>query len=558
MTEEAELEGLLMCREWRLCNLYWIRDENGQIVPFVPNDEQLEIIRSIAEGGSSEFIAKSRQLGMSTLLVLIALDACIFTPNFRAAIIDQKQDKAEEKIDMAKLVVDQKRPRHPDPDIAALWEVIFRERRVLKCNESEILFDNGSSLVADVNFRGGTLNWLHCSELAKVAAVAPAKAEEIKSGAMQAVPKTGWRWVETTMEGGKHGVCYEYFTQAVRNAGRDDLTSIEWNLRFFPWHKKAAYSLPDSPSWQPDSDAAEYFSKLEARGIRLTREQQRWWCVKKAELRGRMNQEYPSTVEECTMLAIDGQIYPQVLTVRASGRVHEFPFEPGLPLLSSWDLGIDDALAGWLIQVLPREILWLDHAEFRGGSAGTMAAQIRKWEREFGQAVEVIYLPHDAGARDRGSGKDYRTNLVEKGISNGCIRVLPRCVSVWHGIEQMRELLLRSRFHSRCDVSRFADSGTPLPSGLGCLEGYRKRPVSANGAEHNEPLHDLCSHTADAARYLAEAWRLGWVSNVTGGSNAPTAAQVARAVLRGAGPAAALDTFGFEPRRDERPQVIMR
>ena len=58
---------------WRLRWLYSIIDREGRLVPFEPTVEQIEVIMAIhVRGWRRILIPKARQLGMSTVLVLIA------------------------------------------------------------------------------------------------------------------------------------------------------------------------------------------------------------------------------------------------------------------------------------------------------------------------------------------------------------------------------------------------------------------------------------------------------------------------------------------------------
>ena len=67
---------------WRLSNLYTIIDKKGKAVPFRPWGEQREFLENIH---SRNLILKCRQRGFTTLMCLVQLDDCLFTPNTRAA-----------------------------------------------------------------------------------------------------------------------------------------------------------------------------------------------------------------------------------------------------------------------------------------------------------------------------------------------------------------------------------------------------------------------------------------------------------------------------------------
>src|SRR6185369_6442119 len=84
-------KAMLADREWRLDNLYWIKNADGVAVPFKRNASQLHY------SGREWFrdtILKSRKLGFSTFISIRMLDACLFGSNTACGIIDQTLDDA--------------------------------------------------------------------------------------------------------------------------------------------------------------------------------------------------------------------------------------------------------------------------------------------------------------------------------------------------------------------------------------------------------------------------------------------------------------------------------
>lgn len=70
-------------------------------------------------------------------------------------------------------------------------------------------------------------------------------------------------------------------------------------------------------------------------------------------------------------------------------------------------------------------------------------------------------------------------------------------------------------FHERCS-RRPEIAGKKYLPGIGSLEFYRSLPPGSNGCVREMPLHDECSHGADAARTFAEAVSHGLVSGHAG------------------------------------------
>ncbi len=66
---------LLADRDWRLNNLYWITDKEGKPTRFRMTPEQREYSRGIH---TRNIILKARQLGFTTEVCIIQLDAALF------------------------------------------------------------------------------------------------------------------------------------------------------------------------------------------------------------------------------------------------------------------------------------------------------------------------------------------------------------------------------------------------------------------------------------------------------------------------------------------------
>jgi hypothetical protein len=486
-------------RDWRLQNLYLIEDERAGIRPFEARPEQLEFRRN---RHFRNFIPKARKLGMSTEVTIENLDDCLFIPRLNAAIVDRTEGDAVKKLGIARLAWE-RGPVHPNQAIAQLWRWLHQANPLVKDTDSVMQWKNGSSIEAGVSFTGGTLQRLHVSELGPIAAQKPAKAAEIRRGSLNAVPPDGIITIETTMEGGRFGVCYDFFKLALSTGGRQDLNAGQWRLHFFPWVNHPSYVLPGSKPVRPET--FQYFRELEEkRGLTVSLERQAWYEAKKLELREEIWQQFPTIIEECDRAQVAGAIYPEMIRVRSEGRVKTFPFEPGVPFYSFWDLGSAENRAGWLIQPTRKDINVMDWCA--GGKPGAegMAEQIRAWEREHGP-IAGHFLPHDADITDKGAGRTYKQQLIDCGIPAHLIFIVPRIPKVTYGISEVRARLGRMWFHERCDRTVVSDTGEELPGGIGRLEAYRWTPITASGVQSDAPLPDFCSHSADALRTFAEA-----------------------------------------------------
>ncbi len=169
-------------------------------------------------------------------------------------------------------------------------------------------------------------------------------------------------------------------------------------------------------------------------------------------------------------------------------------------------LGYCDDTAIWLIQVMGESIHWLDYYAANQQPLAHYAEKLKEWRVKHGIRYTAHLLPHDAARRDA-HGISYVENLAKQGIYS--VRVVPRTMDIWAGINTLRELLMRSFFHLRTQQRTRNWRGVEEPGGVERLELYRSRPPGRDGAQAEMPVHDGNSHTADAARTFAEAWSHG-------------------------------------------------
>lgn len=523
-TDLDYLRKLLNDSWWRLNNLYWIEDKNGNLARFRLNAAQTELHQNLWYRND---ILKARQLGISTYTALLILDTSLFTPHYHSGIIDKTLPDAQQKLQKIRLAwhyLDYlpPSPTPQDEALAALGAEIKKRTGVLKKGKpvpateakTHLSFINDSHVHIGTNLRGGTLQLLHISELAHIALHHPGRAREIKTGAINTVPPQGILIKESTHEGGKHGINYQLTRQAMENMAKGKrLTPLDFRFFFFSWYHNPEYSLDsEETNTSPlDEEISRYFENLrEKHNILLTPGQKSWYATMARTMHSNMKQEYPSTPDEAFLSASHDTIYGSIISLlRSQGHLGgNFPVETGAPLYTSWDIGLSDHTVLWLLQPQPPHVLWLDCYANSQQTLGHYAAKVREWESQFGLITAHI-LPHDAGRRDP-LGKSYQAHLQEEGITR--TRIVPRTSDVWTGINQLRTLLSQSWFHQRTLKPQIDPvTGVPQPSALEHLEMYSSQPPGSNGALKESPLHNIHSHTADAARMFAEACSHGFI-----------------------------------------------
>jgi len=493
------LEKKLSDKRWRLENLYLILEEGGgEPAPIELRQAQSKFLDNRK---NRNFVPKARKLGLSTIIVLDNGDECIFNANTRAGIIDLTRIDAFDKLEIFKFAWDNG-PFHPDPDIAALWRSIHANNPLISEAAGKLEWKNGSGYTGGTSYTGKTPQRLHISEFGPISAAAPMKALKIKRGSINSVPPNGIIDIETTMEGGEYGECYQLFDMALSNEGKVDPTIMDWKMQFFSWLDHPSYKVPGSKAF--NGPTLDYFKMLkDEHGLEVSDERQAFYEAKKREQGEEIFLQFPTIIEELSRRSVPGQIYPEMTKIKADGRVRSFTKEQGYPVFTCWDLGSSDNMAGWLVQPAGKDHNWLKWCAGEGAGASGVAEVIRAWEADGPIAGHLV--PHDANLTDKGSGKTYVDQLVECGIPREKIIIIPRISDMWVGVDEVRRILPNSWFHSDCDEIIETATGAKLPSGVGRLVGYRKKIDKSTGITRDVDVHDICSHTADAIRTYAEA-----------------------------------------------------
>lgn len=496
---KAEVSRKISSQAWRLKNLYFVEDENGKKVKWSPRWEQRELHNNLH---SLNVVLKCRQPGISTYCAIRALDLCLFEKNKTAGVIDKTDPDAVRKLAKIKFAYDHL-DDPDDPETSAIGALIKAANPMVKDNDHEKAWLNGSKIWAGTNMRGGTLQFLWITELGYISFYNPTAATEIRKGALNTIHKGNLVIIESTHEGGKFGVFYGLVKLAMES--HEPLSEMDWKFHFFAWWRHSGYKLEVDQWYKLGPEAVEYFALLEERGIILTDEQKYWYVKKKAAIGESMLSEFPSVEEECFEAIIKGAIYGAYISqLRAKKRITELEIDRTVPLFSFWDLGFSDYTAFWFLQFCGQEIHAMAYRCGHGHGLDYYVALVRELEVKFATPVMTHYLPHDADTKELTSGgKSACDVLRDLGLSN--TRVVVRTPDVWNGIRRLRALLPRFYFNkSECDKA-WNNDGRVMPSGIGCLEGYHTKEDASTGIIREVPIHDDCSHGSDAMRTFSEA-----------------------------------------------------
>lgn len=196
-------------------------------------------------------------------------------------------------------------------------------------------------------------------------------------------------------------------------------------------------------------------------------------------------QEYLCSFNAAIVGAYYGNLMEQL---ERAGRICDLQRIAELPVYTAWDLGMGDSTAIWVFQVVPGGIHVLDHIENHGQPLSWYVAELNSR----GWVGGMDWLPQDAKVRSIDTGRTRVETLTQLGRKP----YLVPAHKLEDGINALRLALPKMWFDAeRCDA------------GIECLRQYRADYDEKAKVFRNHPKHDWTSHTADAGRYLAMAYR---------------------------------------------------
>ncbi len=211
-----------------------------------------------------------------------------------------------------------------------------------------------------------------------------------------------------------------------------------------------------------------------------------------------IDQEYFCSFEGMIM----GAYYSKMISkLRKEGHMTELPYSPQLQVDTFWDLGIDDSMAIWFMQAVGMQCRFIDYYEASGYGLEHYAKVLKEKEYVYGNH----HMPHDADVRELSSGEVAQSRReVAENLGIKPVIVVPRARDIntimQIHIPAVRNILARCWFDEK-----------KCFRGISALEGYRADYDEEKKTVANRPLHDWCSHGADAFRTFA----MGWTETIT-------------------------------------------
>lgn len=477
---------------WRVTSgaIYKCINKEGFAVPFIPNSAQVHFLENIWYRNA---ILKARQLGMTTLACIYQLDHALFNPHQHCGIVAHDNDTATKIFyNKVKWVYD----NLPPPLLAAF--------PLKKQTADQLTFAHNDSYIhVDTSMRGDTINRGHISELGKMSAKFPARAEEVMTGTLPAVPIHGVATIESTAEGvggDFYKVCE--IAEKIEASGRK-LGPRDYKLFFYPWYIDEGYRVdPKTVTISPKEH--QYFDTLEAsEGVTIDLEQRSWYIatLNGSEIGGnrvRMMQEYPSTRKEAWTRDSEGSFFgKEMARARADGRIEDLPFVSYVPVNTFWDIGQRDGTGIWLHQQVHPWHHFLRYIEGWGEPYITFTNALDEIQAKEGRGLVwgKHYLPHDAGIK-RQMKKIVCAPVDELRELKPYwdFEIVPRVDERLHGIAAVRKIL---------PMCRFDEAG--CKEGIEHMIAYSKKWNQQIAAYMDEPLKDKHTEAPDAFRQFAQS-----------------------------------------------------
>jgi len=183
--------------------------------------------------------------------------------------------------------------------------------------------------------------------------------------------------------------------------------------------------------------------------------------------------------------AIMGAFYAkEIRSLEDKGRIMPVPYDETLKVITSWDLGIDDATVVIFYQVAGREIRVINCKAFQGAGLPQIIKEIEDLGYNYSQHI----APHDIRVRELGTGKSRFDIAASLGVY---FDIAPN-LSIADGIQATRSMLPKMVIdHVNCSVL------------IEAIRQYRTEYNEKTRVYKSTPLHDWTSDYCDSLRYAA-------------------------------------------------------
>ena len=195
-------------------------------------------------------------------------------------------------------------------------------------------------------------------------------------------------------------------------------------------------------------------------------------------------------------MGVEGSFYSKYLDrMRLNSQIGNVPWDPALPVHTSWDIGVRDSTSIIMYQCTGPTVRIIDCYENNKQGLEHYKQVIDSKPYSWGKH----FAPHDIAVTEWGSGLSRLEKARQLGLkfeykmdNHGRARSALPDVSIMDGIEAVRSLL------PRCWIDQ-----VKCATLIKALESYRQEYDHRLKVYTTKPLHDWSSHMSDSMRYLA-------------------------------------------------------
>jgi len=195
--------------------------------------------------------------------------------------------------------------------------------------------------------------------------------------------------------------------------------------------------------------------------------------------------------EQELMCSFDSQIrgayWGKVMSkAEKEGRITSVPYDPLLPVTTSFDLGVGEGMVVWFAQQVGAEVRLIDMEI--GGKDWEGIPEMVKMLKDKPYVYDHHLFPHDVKVKELGTKKTRQETLQSLGIVSTQVQQ----IGLREGINAARLLIPRCWFdREKCF------------EGIEALKLYRSEYNEVRQVLSDNPLKDWTNHKADSFRMLA-------------------------------------------------------
>lgn len=287
------MDPRLLDREWRMSNLYKIRNKQKEVITFKRNKAQATFQKN---RHTRNVILKARQLGFTTDALITRLDKTLFERNQESIVVFQDQVVSRKKFEEVPKFAFENIPDEVKEEAGWIIGSDKAEQLSIELAKTPISPKSVSTLVTAISGRGSTPSSIHVSEFAKICATAPDKAQEIMSGLITAAPPSADVDIESTAEG-VAGYFHDMFWEAW-SGDNNPTDPLEFKAHFFNWqYEEAIDYVTPIPREELPVEFQEYQDKHNLSAKEITWYYSVWKNVSRKDWQIH-KREFPTTPEE--------------------------------------------------------------------------------------------------------------------------------------------------------------------------------------------------------------------------------------------------------------------